>query len=75
MASLTEPDFRALFRDTPVSRAKYSGFLRNVAIAMGNAGLEKFRAPLEKLAASPDPLVAEHAAWALRMLSETHHNG
>jgi epoxyqueuosine reductase len=74
MASLTEPEFRALFRDTAVSRAKYSGFLRNVAIAMGNAKLEKFRAPLEKLAASPDPLVAEHAAWALRMLSEAHHN-
>jgi epoxyqueuosine reductase len=74
MASLTEPEFRALFRDTPVSRAKYSGFLRNVAIAMGNARLEKFRAPLEKLAASPDPLVSEHAAWALGMLPEAHHN-
>jgi epoxyqueuosine reductase len=70
LAKLSEPEFRATFRDTPVSRAKYSGFLRNVAVAMGNAGLEKFRAPLEKLAASPDPLVAEHAAWGLRMLSE-----
>ncbi len=75
LASLTEPEFRAMFRDTPVSRAKYSGFLRNVAVAMGNARLEKFRAPLENLAASPDPLVAEPAAWALRMLPETHHNG
>jgi len=70
MAGLTESEFRALFRDTPVSRAKYSGFLRNVAIAMGNSGLDKFRAPLEKLAASPNPLVSEHAAWGLRMLSE-----
>jgi epoxyqueuosine reductase len=75
MAALTEPEFRAMFRDTPVSRAKYSGFLRNVAIAMGNAGLAKFRAPLEKLAASPDPLVAEHAAWGLRMLPEAGHDG
>ena len=40
MATLTESEFRALFRDTPVSRAKYSGFLRNVAIAMGNARLK-----------------------------------
>jgi epoxyqueuosine reductase len=70
MAGLTESEFRAMFRDTPVSRAKYSGFLRNVAIAMGNSGLDKFRAPLEKLAASPNPLVSEHAAWGLRMLSE-----
>jgi epoxyqueuosine reductase len=68
MASLTETEFRALFRATPVTRAKYSGFLRNVAIAMGNAQLEQFREPLEKLAASPDPLVSEHAKWALAKL-------
>jgi epoxyqueuosine reductase QueG len=38
-------------------------------VAMGNSGLAKFRAPLEKLAASPDPLVAEHAQWALAKLA------
>lgn len=69
MAALSEAEFRALFGKTPVSRAKYSGFLRNVAVAMGNAGLPQFRAPLERLAASGDELVAEHARWALRRLS------
>jgi epoxyqueuosine reductase len=69
MAALSEFEFREMFRDTPVSRAKYGGFLRNVAVAMGNAGLEKFREPLQKLAASPDALVAEHARWALARLS------
>ena len=58
-----------MFRDTPVTRAKYRGFLRNVAVAMGNSGLEKFREPLKKLAASEDPLVAEHAEWALQALT------
>ena len=65
MALLTESEFRTMFRGTPVTRARYSGFLRNVAIAMGNRGLTQFRAPLEKLAASQDPVVAEHARWAL----------
>jgi epoxyqueuosine reductase len=65
MAALSESEFRAMFRGTPVTRARYSGFLRNVAIAMGNRGLPQFRAPLEKLAASEDPVVAEHARWAL----------
>jgi epoxyqueuosine reductase len=69
MAELTEEDFKQLFRHTPVSRAKYSGFLRNVAVAMGNSGLGTFRAPLERLAAGADPLVAEHAKWALSRLS------
>jgi epoxyqueuosine reductase len=68
LADITEPEFRAMFRGTPVPRAKYSGFLRNVALAMGNARLAQFRAPLEKLAASEDPLVREHAQWGLTQL-------
>ena len=68
LAALSEVEFKALFRETPVLRSRYSGFLRNVAIAMGNSGLPKFRAPLEKLAASADPLVAEHARWGLDQL-------
>lgn len=68
LAQLTEQEFRDMFRHSPIRRAKFSGFLRNVAVAMGNARLEKFRQPLEKLAQSRDPLVAEHARWALGQL-------
>jgi epoxyqueuosine reductase len=68
LASIGEDEFRSMFRGSPVSRARYSGFLRNVAVAMGSRGLEKFRAPLERLAASSDPVVAEHARWALSRL-------
>jgi len=68
LAAITEPEFRDMFRNSPVSRAKYRGFLRNVAVAMGNSRLEKFREPLAKLAASEDPLIAEHARWALDRL-------
>lgn len=68
LAALSETDFCEMFRDTPVPRARYNGFLRNVAIAMGNARQEKFRAPLEKLAASPEPVVGESARWGLRQL-------
>jgi epoxyqueuosine reductase len=67
-AALDEAEFRRMFRETPVVRAKYRGFIRNVAVAMGNSGLEKFREPLEKMAQSEDPLIAEHAAWALAQL-------
>jgi epoxyqueuosine reductase len=69
LARLTEDEFRAMFRGTPVTRARYAGFLRNVAIAMGNRGLPQFRAPLEKLALSEDAVVAEHARWALAKCS------
>lgn len=69
LANLTEQDFREIFRSSPIQRAKYAGFLRNVAIAMGNSKLEKFREPLERLAHFPNELVAEHARWGLEQLS------
>jgi epoxyqueuosine reductase len=69
LAALSEAEFRALFRDSPIPRAKYAGFLRNVALAMGNSGQAAFRAPLEKLAVFADETVRESAEWALRQLS------
>ena len=65
LAGLSEDQFRAMFQASPIQRAKYAGFLRNVAIAMGNSKLEKFREPLQKLAEFANPLVAEQAHWAL----------
>lgn len=71
LAALTADEFRALFRGSPVERTKYQGFLRNVAVAMGNAGLPAYREPLEKLAAADDAVVASHARWALRQLQSS----
>ena len=65
LASLSQDEFRRRFADTPVARAKYAGLLRNVAVAMGNADPELHRHSLEQLAAHPDPVVREHAQWAL----------
>ncbi len=68
LALMTAAEFGSKFRGSPVQRAKYAGFLRNVAVAMGNSGLEKFREPLEHLAAFENPLVAGQARWALQRL-------
>jgi epoxyqueuosine reductase len=38
MAALSEEEFRGMFRGTPVTRARYAGFQRNVAVAIANAG-------------------------------------
>ncbi len=75
LAALSEAEFRDLFRSTPVSRAKYSGFLRNVAVAMGNQRRPEFEAPLLRLAQLPDPLIAEHARWALAQLDKESNFG
>ena len=68
LARISEEQFRKLFRGSPIQRARYRGFLRNVCVAMGNSGDLKFLPELERLAAHPDELIREHAAWALERL-------
>ena len=68
LAELSEEQFQEVFRGSPVRRPKYRGFLRNVAVAMGNSRDAKFHPILERLAEHSDPLVREHARWALAQL-------
>jgi epoxyqueuosine reductase len=68
LAALDPEAFAARFRRSPVKRAKRRGFLRNVALALGNSGDRSKRPMLERLAQDEDPLVREHAEWALRRL-------
>jgi epoxyqueuosine reductase len=68
LASLDDAAFRERFRRSPVRRARRRGLLRNVAVALGNSGDSSRRPILETLARDEDPLVREHALWALRRL-------
>jgi epoxyqueuosine reductase len=71
LLGLSEADFRAQFHGSPVARAKRRGFLRNVAVALGN--LRDLRA-FPALAAAlydAEPLIRSHAAWALGRLGGT----
>ena len=63
---LTEAEFKSRYANTPVLRAKYQGFRRNIAIALGNTRLEAARtALLDCTANEPDAVVREAAQWAL----------
>ena len=68
LAAMTPEQFNERFAGTPIQRRKYAGFLRNVAIAMGNSGDPRFIEPLRKLSLFDDPVVSEHASWALQQL-------
>ena len=67
--ALTEVEFKRKFAGSPVLRAKRRGYLRNVAVALGNLGDAAAVAVLERVwAEEPEPLVREHAAWAVEVL-------
>jgi epoxyqueuosine reductase len=68
LATLDAATFAERFRRSPVKRAKRRGLLRNVAVAIGNSRDVSKRPIAEALAADQDPLVQEHALWALRRL-------
>ena len=65
MLSLDEAGFRRRFRGTPVLRAKRRGFLRNVAVALGNIKSREAIPALMNALDDGEPLVRGHAAWAL----------
>src|SRR5437870_4436979 len=67
---LSDSEFRALFKNSPIKRIKRCGFLRNVCVALGNVGDLSDLPALEHAAADPDPLIAEHAAWAIERIQE-----
>jgi len=68
LLALDDAGFRHRFAGTPVLRARRRGFLRNVCVALGNAGASHARPALNRAANDPDPLIAEHARWALERL-------
>jgi len=68
LAAMTADDFQRVFRGSPVKRARYSGLRRNVSVAMGNSGDQSFLPQLERMSNDADPLVAEHARWAIERL-------
>jgi epoxyqueuosine reductase len=63
---LTQADFTRKFKHNPIKRARRAGYLRNVAVALGN---QQDPGALPDLAWSmenePEPLVRAHAAWAI----------
>jgi epoxyqueuosine reductase len=66
---LSSDAFNRKFKGSPVKRAKRLGYLRNVAVTMGNAGdPEAMPALANALSGDPEPLVRGHAAWALGRL-------
>ena len=68
LASLTEADFRRIFRDSPLKRPKHRGWLRNLCVVMGNSGDRRFLPWLEEMRLHESPVVREHAEWAIQKL-------
>jgi epoxyqueuosine reductase len=65
LLDMTEDEFRARFKHSPVRRARWAGLRRNAAVALGNVGGRPAIPALVRALHGESPLVRGHAAWAL----------
>ena len=68
LLAMSQEEFSAAFRKSPMKRAKLRGLKRNAAVVLGNIGTTDDAAVLTRALDDPEPLVREHAAWALELL-------
>ncbi len=71
LLSLTEKEFRRRFKGSPLLRAKRRGFLRNVAVALGNLKSREAVPALIQALHDDEPLVRRHVAWALGQITSS----
>ncbi len=69
LLSLDDAGFKRRFAGTPMLRTKRRGILRNVCVALGNVGDRSALPHLEGAAQDVEPLIAEHAAWAINEIT------
>jgi epoxyqueuosine reductase len=72
LARLDDTAFRTLFSGSPIKRIGRDRFVRNVLIAIGNAGEPGLASVAENLTGDPSPLVRAMAVWALSRLTPPH---
>jgi epoxyqueuosine reductase len=64
--ALSAAGFSQKYRHSPIRRTKRGGYLRNIAVALGNLGHQNAINPLiRSLQSDPEALVRQHVAWAL----------
>ena len=70
LLALDDAGFKQHFAGTPMLRTKRRGILRNVCVALGNVGAADALPALEKAGCDPEPLIAEHARWAIGQIEK-----
>ena len=70
LLKLDDAGFKAKFSGTPMLRTKRRGVLRNVCVALGNVGDENELPALREAATDSEPLIAEHARWAVEQIEK-----
>jgi len=69
---LTSEEFNRKFKNNPIKRAKHKGYLRNVAVGLGNSKDAAAVPALKKVWNHAEAVAREHANWALKQIETDH---
>jgi len=72
LLAMSQEEFSASFKGSPMKRVKLRGLRRNSAVVLGNVGAVEDVPALQQALVDPEPLVREHAAWALNEITRRH---
>jgi len=70
LLEISAAEFKRRFARSPLLRVKRRGLLRNVCVVLGNIGTVDDLPALRRAAQHDEPLVREHAAWAIRQIEK-----
>jgi epoxyqueuosine reductase len=75
LLAMEQAEFSAAFKGSPMKRAKLRGLERNAAVVLGNVGTAEDVDVLQRALDAEEPLVREHAAWALERIGSSSAAG
>ena len=67
--TISTQEFNQRFKRSPIKRAKRRGYLRNVAVALGNTGDMLVLPVLQNALNDEEPMIREHAQWAIEKIT------
>jgi epoxyqueuosine reductase len=70
LLEISQQEFKRRYAKSPILRVKRRGLLRNVCVVLGNIGTADDLPALRRAAEHEEPLVREHAAWAIAQIEK-----
>jgi epoxyqueuosine reductase len=68
--TISTQEFNQRFKRSPIKRAKRRGYLRNVAVVLGNTGNMLALPVLQNALKDEEPMVRAHAQWAIGKIEQ-----
>ena len=75
LLQMSQAEFSAAFKHSPMKRAQLRGLQRNAVVVLGNLGSDADQPLLESMLQHDEPLLREHAAWAITRVRRSANGG